>query len=161
MNGQTVTSRRENGCSAAALVLCSPNKLYQVRQLVSVHRWSGRGASKPREATLNRGFHVPNQCERFCKLDREQRNLVDTEQLIGVKREREKYLAADKMLLVEGCSVGVGWLEITVSTLDTAGILPRDDTLMPTTRTGCVLPELLESTLDALIERLRIDLDDI
>jgi len=98
---------------------------------------------------------------RFVGSIEERRNLVDTEQRIGVECEREKYLAAGEMLLVEGCSVGVGRLEITVSTPNTVGILPRDDTLMSAARTGRVLPELFESPLDARIERLRIDLDDI
>jgi len=114
------------------------------------------------EAALNRGFHLPNHCVNgFVGSIEEWRNLVDTEQRIRVEREREKYLAAGEMLLVERRSVGVGRLEITVSTPNTVGILPRDDTLIPAARTGRVLPELLESPLDAGIERLRIDLDDV
>ena len=114
------------------------------------------------EAALNRGFRLSNHCvNRFVGSIEERRNLIDTEQCIGVKREREKYLAAGEMLLVEGRSVGVDRLEITVSTPNTVGIFPCDDTVMPAARTGCVLPELLESPLDAGIERLRIDLDDI
>jgi hypothetical protein len=114
------------------------------------------------EAALNRGFHLSNhRVNRFVGSIEKRRNLVDTEQRIGVEREREKYLAAGEMLLVEGRSVGVDRLEITVSTPNTVGILPGDDTLIPATRTGRVLPELLESPLDAGIERLRIDLDDI
>ena len=107
------------------------------------------------EAALNRGFHLPNHCmNRFVGSIEERRNLIDTEQRIGVEREREKYLAAGEMLLVDGCSVGVDRLEITVSTPNTVGILPRDDTVIPAAGTGRVLPELLESPLDATRRRM-------
>ena len=90
----------------------------------------------------------------------ERRDLIDTEQCVGVESEREKRLAAGEVLLVERRAIGENRLKITVTTPYSVKFIPRNDALVTATWTGRILPELLESPLDARIERLRVDFDD-
>ena len=78
----------------------------------------------------------------------ERRNLIDTEQCVGVESEREKHLAAGEVLLVERRTVGENRLKIAVTTPDSVELFPRDDALVAAAWTGRILPELLESPLD-------------
>ena len=51
-------------------------------------------------------------------------------------------------------------LEVAVAAPDTIETRPRLDGVVPAAWTGRVLPELLESPLDARIARLGVDLND-
>ena len=102
VTGQTVSSRRGTVVLSAALVLCSPNKPIRFGNLCRSVDGLVEVLPNHGEAALNRGFHVPNHCvNHFVGSIEERRNLVDTEQRIGVEREREKYFAVGEMLLVE------------------------------------------------------------
>jgi len=110
---------------------------------------------------MDRGFHLPNRRVNGFVGPTEQRcDLVDTEQRIGVERECEKYLAAGEVLLVKGCSVGVDRLEIAVTAPNAVEMRPRLNGVVPAPWTGRILPEFLESPLDARMERLGVDIDD-
>jgi len=65
-----------------------------------------------------------------------------------------------EVLLVKWRSVGVHRLEVAVTAPDAVETRPRLDGVVPAAWTGRVLPESLESPLDACIERLGVDLDD-
>jgi hypothetical protein len=113
------------------------------------------------KAVLDCGFHLSNRCVHGSVGSiEERRNLVDTEQRIGVEDEREKHLAAGEALLMERRSIGIYWLEIAASAPDTVNVLPGHDTLITATRTRGILPELLESMLDPGIKRFSVDFDD-
>jgi hypothetical protein len=113
------------------------------------------------EAALNRGFHLPNRrMNSSVGSPEERRDLIDTEQCVGVESEREKHLAAGEMLFVERRAIGKNRLKITVTTPYSVKFIPRNDALVAAAWTGRILPELLESPLDARIERLRVDFDD-
>jgi len=56
--------------------------------------------------------------------------------------------------------MGVHWLKFAITTSNSVVFFPRHNALVTTARTGCILPELLETPLDARIERLGVDLDD-
>ena len=90
----------------------------------------------------------------------ERRDLIDTEQCVGVESEREKHLAAGEVLLVERRAIGENRLKITVTTPYSVKFIPRNDALVAAAWTGRILPELRESPLNARIERLRVDFDD-
>jgi len=110
---------------------------------------------------MNRGFHVTNRrVNGSIGSTEERRDLVDTEQCVGVERESEKHLTAGEVLLVEWCAVGENRLKIAVTAPDSVGTFPRDDALVTAPWTGRILPKFLESPLDAGIERLRIDFDN-
>ena len=79
----------------------------------------------------------------------ERRDLIDTEQCVGVESEREKHLAAGEVLLVERRAIGENRLKITVTTPYSVKFIPRNDALVAAAWTGRILPELLESPLDA------------
>ena len=113
------------------------------------------------EAALNRGFHLPNRrMDGSVGSPEERRNLIDTEQCVGVESEREKHLSCGEVLLVERRAVGENRLKIAVTTPDSVEFLPRHNALMIAAWTGRILPELLESPLDARIKRLHVDFDD-
>ena len=61
---------------------------------------------------------------------------------------------------MERRSVGIHRLEVAVTAPDAVETRPRLDGGVPAAWTGRVLPESLESSLDACIERLGVDLDD-
>ena len=80
--------------------------------------------------------------------------------LSNVECEREKHLSCGEMLLVKRHSIGVDRLEIVVTTPHTVEMGSHLNSVVTTPWTGCILPEVLESPLDAGIERLRVNLDD-
>jgi len=57
-------------------------------------------------------------------------------------------------------SVGVDRLEVAVTAPHAVDMRPRLNGVVPAPWTGHILPELLESPIDARIERLSVDLDD-
>ena len=71
-----------------------------------------------------------------------------------------KHLTEGEVLLVEWRSVGENRLKIAVTAPDSVEFVPRDDALVAALWTGRILPEFLESPLDARIERLCIDFND-
>jgi hypothetical protein len=89
------------------------------------------------------------------------RDLGDTQQRIRVEDESEKHLTAGEVLLVKRHSVDVDRLEFALTAPNPVTFLPRRYTLVTAAWTGCILPESLESPLDAGIERLRVDFDNL
>jgi hypothetical protein len=111
------------------------------------------------EAALNRGFRLPNRrVNGFVSATEQRRNLVDTQQRICVESESEKHLTTGEVLLVKWRSMGVNWLKFAITASNSVVFFPRHNALVTTARTGCILPEPLESPLDARIERLGVDL---
>jgi len=102
------------------------------------------------EAALNRGFHLSNRrVNGSIGPTEERRDLVDTEQCVRIERESEKHLTAGEVLLVEGRAVGENRLKIAVTAPNSVEFVPGDDALVTASRTGCILPEFLDSPLDA------------
>jgi len=67
---------------------------------------------------------------------------------------------AGEVLLVKRRSVGVDRLEIAVTAPNAVEIRPRLNGVVPAPWTGRILPEFLESPLNAGIERIGVDIDD-
>ena len=63
------------------------------------------------------------------------------------------------MFLVKRCTIGIDGLKRTIAAADPVRRFPGVETWVAAPRTGCTLPELLESPLDGRIERLRVDRD--
>jgi len=102
------------------------------------------------EAALNRGFHLSNRrVNDSIGLTEERRDLVDTEQCVRIERESEKHLSCGEVLLVEWRAVGENRLKIAVTAPNSVEFVPGDDALVTASRTGCILPEFLDSPLDA------------
>ena len=72
----------------------------------------------------------------------------------------EKHLSCGEVLLVKRRSVGENRLKIAVTAPDSVEFVPGNNALVAALWTGRILPEFLESPLDAGIERLGVDLDD-
>ena len=60
---------------------------------------------------------------------------------------------------MKGRTVRIHRLKLTITADDAVGRLPCVDARMVTAWTRCLLPELLESPLDADIERLRLQFE--
>ena len=112
------------------------------------------------KAARDRGFHLSNRAvDGLVRSIEHDCDLGDTEQRVCIEEVREKHLSCGEVLLVKWRAVGVDRFEIAVSTDNAVGRFPRVDAGMATARTRRMLPELLESPLDAGIERLGIQLE--
>jgi hypothetical protein len=114
-----------------------------------------------REAACDRGFHLSNRViDGLVGSVEYDRDLRDTEQRVCIEKVREKHLTAGEVLLVEWRTVGVDRFEIAFSADNAVGRFPRVDAGITAAWTRRMLPELLESPLDAGIERLGIQLEE-
>ena len=108
-----------------------------------------------REATLERGFRPTNAVvDGVVRVIERRRDLVNAEQRIGVEDERNKELTGGEFRIVERCSERVYPGIAAVLTPDAWRVFGGLDGVITTVGTGSVLPGVLESSLDALIERL-------